>query len=138
MRQFIRHPADIPIEVSAPAFEEARGRSLNVGLGGLAFRCDCAVAPGSIVRLRIALLDPPFESQARVMWCRSQRHGFDLGVAFLDVDDAYRARMVEQICHILTYRKTVLDREGRSLSTEEAAREWIARFAAAFPNPASH
>ena len=39
MRQFIRHPATVPIEVSAGAAPEpALHEAMNVSLGGLAFQ----------------------------------------------------------------------------------------------------
>jgi hypothetical protein len=43
--------------------------------------------------------------------------------------------MVEQLCHIEHYRKEVRDTEGRILDGEAAAREWISKFAAKFPDP---
>jgi hypothetical protein len=42
--------------------------------------------------------------------------------------------MVEQICHIEDYRQSVCRVEGRQLSAEEAAVEWIAQYAAQFPD----
>ena len=59
----------------------------------------------------------------------------DLGVEFLDRRDAFRARMVEQVCHIENYRKTVYHTEGRVLAGKEAALEWIGKYAAHFPDP---
>ncbi len=47
--------------------------------------------------------------------------------------EAFVARMIEQLCHIAHYRQQTLASEGRALSEERAAREWIARYAAAFP-----
>lgn len=47
--------------------------------------------------------------------------------------EAFAARMVEQLCHIAHYRLLAATDEGRSLSEERAAYEWIARFAARFP-----
>jgi hypothetical protein len=41
--------------------------------------------------------------------------------------------MIEQICHIEHYRKEVKLAEGRELSSEEAADEWIKRYAGDFP-----
>jgi hypothetical protein len=78
-----------------------------------------------------------FESVAKVAWCRETEHGYELGVEFLDQDDAFRARMVEQICHIETYREQVQQTEHRELSPEQAAHEWISKFAEAFPDPES-
>ena len=59
---------------------------------------------------------------------------FDIGVAFdADNDDAYRVRLCEQICRIEQYKRDVLLDEGRFLTSDEAAAEWIAEHAAAFP-----
>jgi hypothetical protein len=41
--------------------------------------------------------------------------------------------MVEQVCHIEDYRRSVLRTERRELSLDEAAAEWIAKHAADFP-----
>jgi hypothetical protein len=41
--------------------------------------------------------------------------------------------MVEQVCHIEHYKNEVKRREGREISGEQAANEWIAKFAGNFP-----
>jgi hypothetical protein len=41
--------------------------------------------------------------------------------------------MVEQVCHIKQYSKEILEKEGRKLSDEEAAVEWIEKYAKDFP-----
>jgi hypothetical protein len=44
--------------------------------------------------------------------------------------------LVEQVCHIEQYKKEVFLKEGRLLSGDEAAAEWIEKFANQFPqNP---
>jgi hypothetical protein len=134
MRNFIRHPADIPIEVTT--VDQGGGRAprlVNVGLGGLAFRSNSAFRPSHVVKVRIGHVRPAFETTARVAWCRASEGEYELGLAFIDPDDAYRARMVEQVCHIEHYRKEVRATEGRELTSEDAAREWSAKHAAAFP-----
>ena len=69
MRKFIRHPADIPIEVSPVDREDgAPPRMLNVGIGGLAFRVRSAFRPAAVVTVRIPWVQPPFETTARVAW----------------------------------------------------------------------
>ena len=45
----------------------------------------------------------------------------------------FRARMVEQVCHIEQYRHEILKNEGRKLSSEAAALEWIQKYAPLFP-----
>jgi hypothetical protein len=134
MRQFIRHPADIPIEVNPVDEGGARPpRLVNVGMGGLALRSHSAFRPAHVVKVRIDCVRPAFETTARVAWCRACDGEYELGLAFTDPDDAFRARMVEQICYIEHYRKEVRATQGRVLSAEAAAREWIERNAAGFP-----
>lgn len=47
-------------------------------------------------------------------------------------DDAFLARMQAQCEQIEAYRLDVLRRERRELSLDQAAREWIARYAESF------
>lgn len=138
MRHFIRHPADISIEVARnDPLPPVDLHTCNVSFGGLAFQSRVELAPGAIVEVRIPVVRPEFESKARVVWCNGREDGFELGVEFLDVADAFRVRMVEQVCHIENYKQEVYRAEGRTLTTEEAAREWIGKYAANFPNPAA-
>jgi hypothetical protein len=136
-RQFIRHPLTIPIEarrVGTQAEAEAL-QAHAIGVGGLAFHCTGRLEPGAVVHVRISYVDPAFETDARVVWCRAAGNDSELGVEFLNADDAYKARMVEQVCHIESYRQRVLATEGRRLTTQEAAIEWIRDFAVGFPDP---
>ena len=136
MRRFIRHPADIPIEVSAGDQLVHAIRHLdNVSLGGLAIQSDGELEPGIVVEVRIRFVRPMFETKARVVWCSACEGGFELGVEFLDPEDAFRARMVEQVCYIENYKKVVYETEGRLLTAEEAAMEWIGKYASQFPDP---
>jgi hypothetical protein len=137
MRQFIRHPSDMPIEVRRAADSGYVGRcGKNVGFGGLAFLSDMVIAPETFVALRMPFLRPVFEvDTARVAWCKNEGSQYAVGVQFLDADVAFRVRMVEQVCHIENYRRDAEILEGRKLTTEEAAKEWIKRYASSFPNP---
>lgn len=138
MRQYIRHPSDIPIEVCCVNDGEGYSRQAaqNVSYGGLAIYCDHALAPDTRISMRITCLQPAFEMQsAKVAWCRRVNHNYIVGIEFPNADDAFRMRMVEQICHIESYRRDVCEKEGRELSAEAAAEEWISRYASSFPNP---
>ncbi|TMA10996.1 MAG: PilZ domain-containing protein [Deltaproteobacteria bacterium] len=137
MRQFIRHPSDVPIEIRcAPDSGYVRRCTQNVGFGGLAFLSDMAIEPETIIALRFPYLRPVFEvAAARVAWCQNQGSQYAVGVQFLDSEEAFRVRIVEQICHIESYRRDVEQREGRQLTAEEAAKEWISRYASSFPKP---
>jgi len=138
MTRFIRHPAEITIEVST------RGQSthdthntINLSIGGLAFRCDREFAPGDVVEIRVPFVRPPFEVEARVAWCKAREGHYEIGVEFLNPDDVFMTRMVEQVCQIENYKQDILRIEGRLLSPEEAATEWLIKYAARFPGSAN-
>ncbi|HUG42093.1 MAG TPA: PilZ domain-containing protein [Longimicrobiales bacterium] len=134
-REFLRHAVDVPLEVdrvgeSAPLTE----RGINVSYGGLAFLSTTCPEVGDILRIRIPTVEPVFEGQARVAWCRPEDGKFLVGVQFLDRSAAFRSRMVQQVCSIENYRKGMQRREGRALTAQEAATEWIARYGGRFPD----
>ncbi len=134
MRKYIRHPINIPIEVT-----ELTGRasddtfeSMNLSIGGLGFRSNKAIKDGKKVKIRIDYIESTFEAEARVVWCREGRGFSEIGVEFTNLQDAFAARMVEQIIYIGNYKDEIYKKEGRVISFEEAAGEWISKFAAKF------
>jgi hypothetical protein len=134
MRRYIRHPASIPIEFTVGERPPERvPETRNIGECGIAFCIDRELAAGTFINLRIPLVNPPFETVARVVWCHARANGYETGVEFVEPDQAYSARMCEQVCHIENYRAQVRATEGRELTPEEAAAEWVAKFASRFP-----
>ena len=134
-RNFIRHPSDIPIEVQqAGGTVKVSDQLRDIGMGGLSFRSDKLFNIDDIITIRVSIVQPAFESPCRVVWCQSNGSSYEIGVEFLNHDDMFKARMVEQICHIEHYKKRVESTEGRYISCEQAASEWIDKFAADFPN----
>lgn len=133
-RQYVRHTIGVPLEVERLG-ESSRmtEAGVNVSHGGLAFLSSWCPHVGEVLQLRISTVEPAFEARARVSWCRSEAGRFLVGVQFLDATDAFRSRMVQQVCAIERYRDEVRAREGRALTTQEAAAEWIARHAGRFP-----
>jgi hypothetical protein len=135
MRKFIRHPVDVPIEVCIAnniATEDQTFVS-DLSAGGLALRSQLDLEPGTIVSIKIPYIQPQFETKAKVVWCRKRQEWLELGVEFLTFDDAFRARMVEQVCYIENYKELAKRNEGRDLTNEEAAAEWISQYAKDFP-----
>lgn len=134
-REFIRHTADVPLEVERLGQPEPlREQGVNVSHGGLAFLSTTCPTVGEVLSIRIPTVDPPFEGRARVAWCRPESHQYLVGVQFLDSKEAFRSRMVQQVCSIENYRKEVEEDEGRVLSAQDAASEWIERFGGRFPD----
>lgn len=133
MRHYIRHPSSVPILFSLASGVADQERLHDVSAGGLCFEARFRVDPGSEIHLLIPIRQPPFEADAVVAWCHSTEQGYRIGVRFDEEVSDFALRMVEQICHIEHYRRDVLQREGRRLSSEQAAAEWITRYADKFP-----
>lgn len=133
-RAYIRHPSDMPIELSpVQANDTVCTLTKDVSIGGLSFYSSRPFGVGVEVSVKIPVTTPAFEANANVIWCVSNVDGYDVGVEFNHSADAYKARMVEQICHIEHYRLWVKEVEGRELDSERAAKEWIGKFAGQFP-----
>ncbi len=135
MRSYIRHPSDIPIEYQVDTGTPGVGRDHlnNISPGGLSFNSSQKLRPGTVITIKITYIEPAVEVKGQVAWCRADGEAFMVGVAFLEEDDLFRLRMVEQICYIEHYKAQVLKEEGRHLNGEQAAREWIQKFAGKFP-----
>jgi len=131
-REFIRHPVHIPISI-IPQKEDSLGQMpmSDVGKGGLAFLSPIAFVKGALLKINITFVQPEFEASTIVCWLRHMDDQFEVGVRFLDDDSSFKARMVEQVCHIEEYREQARI-NGRELSGEQAAREWISQYAADF------
>ncbi len=134
MRQFIRHPTDIPLEFQLEDIIAQHKDYLNdISEGGLSFQSNKYIETGAVINIRIPLRDPVFEAKGIVVWCRESSGRYDVGVYFQEGSSEHRLRMVEQVCHIEHYKKEILEKEGRELSGEEAAIEWIKKYAKDFP-----
>lgn len=79
----------------------------------------------------------PGSVRGEIVWQQVVESGGALqylhGLRFCDERAHFRARLIEQVCHIENYRRIQNRQHGRDLSPSEAAREWIARQAGRFP-----
>lgn len=133
MRVYRRHPSEFPVELRAPDEATPRLERLHdLSVGGLCCRSSSSLSPGDRVRIRIRIGLPGFEADGRVAWCRPHEDGYRVGVEFVSEEEALRARLVEQVLHMERYHRQLLA-EGRKVSREEAALEWVAKYAAQFP-----
>ncbi|MDC1286944.1 PilZ domain-containing protein [Gammaproteobacteria bacterium] len=140
IRKFIRHPVELPIQVATSWVEDENDETTdqtitNISLGGLAFISPTPLDVLERVRVSIPILERDNSLVGNVIWCEKSAgdSGYEIGVEFERSRDVFRLRMIEQICHIEHYRREALRIEGRELSAQEAADEWIARYAGDFP-----
>lgn len=133
MRHFLRHPSDMPVElVLRKQAIVPRQRLNNISLGGVACNSSRAFRRGTAVELRIPLFGEQARYPGLVAWCHKQEAHYLVGIAFVDEDTLFRARMVEQVCQIEHYRHQRELALGCSLPVEVAAQEWISAHAAEF------
>jgi hypothetical protein len=139
LREFIRHPSSIPVELIAKecgkeATFAGTNTLNNVSIGGVSCLCSSPVEKDSVVKMTIECIDPSFEIEGRVVWSKPAGDMYEVGVQFIVCKEKlFLLRMVEQICHIEHYRNELLQKEGREISSELAATEWIEKHAANFP-----
>lgn len=132
-RQYIRHPSDIPIRLTVDGSILQDQHLLNISAGGLCCEYPHALTGGTRVRINISVTTPPFQAYGQVLWSRPGSQGYLIGIGFSDPEAAHAIRMVQQVCRIEQYRRRMLQDKGITLSSEEAARQWIERYAADFP-----
>jgi hypothetical protein len=134
MRKFLRHPSDMPVQlVLRKQACIPRQRLNNISLGGVACNSSRGFRRGTSVELRIPLLGDQACYPGVVAWCRRQENDYLVGIAFIDEDTLFRARMVEQVCQIQHYRQQLEDESGQPMAIEQCAQDWIAKHAAEFP-----
>lgn len=133
-RRFIRHPSRMPIRFDLQGDLTCCDERLrNVSEGGLCFVAKVMLDIGLAIRVTIPVLGEQFVADGIVAWCRPVVRGYEVGVRFVSQQDRFSVRMVEQLCYIEDYRRQVECEEGRHLTSEQAAEEWIERFADRFP-----
>jgi Tfp pilus assembly protein PilZ len=136
-RQYIRHPAHIPIQIIRSDHFSTSFRHVvthNISHGGLACESEKSFLPGDMVEIIIPVTNPPFSCIGHVIWCETlPSNAYLIGVGFDDFNEAYSVRMIEQVCHIEEYRKEMSQKSGHEMAPEQAACEWIAKYAKDFP-----
>jgi len=134
MREYIRHPSDIPISYNVQGADSGIfGNLNNISNGGLCFCTTDAIVINTFIVINFPIIHSKANLQGIVVWCNPINEVFDIGVKFPDKESAFRVRLIEQICYIEHYRRTVFLNEGRNLTSQQAALEWIEKFASDFP-----
>ncbi|MCM8775842.1 MAG: PilZ domain-containing protein [Candidatus Omnitrophica bacterium] len=134
-RQFFRHPLSVPIqyhETQSTAFEKTP--SVDLSEGGICFLSERYLAKGTRIGLRIPVGGQIFRINGQVAYCHrmSKVERFRTGVAFRDATSVFRAKLAEEIVQIREYQKMLSRKLGHEVSQEEAARQWVGKYAKRF------
>ena len=139
-RHFIRHPLCLPlsykiIEKSQTKDQEnIPSETVNVSLGGLLFPSKHPIGPESRIAIKMPFENKVFNIRAQVVRCsqNSETKLYDIAVSFLKAQEAFKAKMIEQIYLIAGYRDMLRLQSGKEVSLEEASRKWIKRYSTRF------
>ena len=139
-RHFIRHPLCLPlsykvIEKSQKKDQESLpSETVNVSLGGLLFPSKHPIGPDSRIAIKMPFENKVFNVRAQVVRCvqNIDTKLYDIAVNFPKTQEAFKAKMIEQIYLIAGYRDMLILQSGKEVSMEEASRKWIKRYSARF------
>lgn len=137
IRRHIRHVTGIPIQVkldyaSTDFNNSSEDTITNVSLGGLAFIADDRLDINESIQVRFPILGNQTALCGKVIWCEKSKHGYEIGLEFDDAEEVQRLKMIDQISEIEHYRQRKEAIEGRPMSSEQAAREWVKQYAGDF------
>ena len=68
MRNYIRHPTSIPIQVATIGSSSETAHASNLSAGGLCFITDIPVQVGSVVDLSISFVKPDYQGEGVIVW----------------------------------------------------------------------
>ena len=135
IRRHVRHVTGIPVEVKIEyrhSYRAAGDRIGNVSVGGLCFVANDRLDIHEAIEVRFPVLDESTRIEGKVVWCNKTERGYEVGLEFNDPEEVERLKMIEQICQIEDFRRNVEQQDGRKLDSEQAAREWISKYAGDF------
>jgi len=132
MRRYLRHPTDCPVDIRLSDVVRDREYLRNISRGGLCFISTIPIDAGAAIHIEIPIVEPVFETDGIVAWCHPTADGFEVDVRFAGRDQS-RHRVVEQVCQIEQFKREIWIRDGRMLSGEEAALEWLRGHQAELP-----
>ena len=134
-RAFYRHPIRVPVELHLDSKRSTiPSKSFDLSLGGLSFLWRDKLPKGHFLSIEIPVKEKLFQVKAKIVYSREDRKSgrYKTGVLFCDTPSAFRAKLAEEALEILEYRKQISEDLGRDVSEEEAAEQWVEKYASTF------
>jgi hypothetical protein len=126
MRQHARRSTEMPMRYYGYGMPEPKtGQLRNASLSGLSFKSHYHFQSSTQLIVHIPYINPLFKTFASVVWCNYSDSFYDVGIKFHDINGDTRKIMFEQICLTENYRTEILKTEGRTITSEQAAREML-------------
>jgi len=121
IRQFDRHPTDIPFKFKLNSMIGEHEHTLkDISQGGLCFRAHGGISPGTGMCICIPFARDPCRLSGKIAWCRKTNQGlYEMGIAF---SQTMEAPALQQIDRIEVYRKSYGQACGHRITSEDAGR----------------
>ncbi|MBM5457896.1 PilZ domain-containing protein [Pseudomonas sp. P66] len=133
MRGFLPHPDDVPVELSLrPSPSLFRQRLHTISLGGIACNHPRAYRRGMAIEIFIPSLGDSARFPGYVAWCQKQQDGYRVGIAFIDEQALFGARMSEQVCQIQHLYQQHTREQTTPPDLEALAQQWVSLHAGEF------
>ena len=126
----IRHPDEFPIELN---MQDSKPNPLTPAIFQLICHSSQPYSYGDAIAIKIPSVANHLEVRGTIQSCEGQNGYYELEIGFNSEDSLMRIRMLEQLCYIQRYRRHILSTEGRDLTDQDAALEWIGKYAHLFP-----
>lgn len=129
MRRFLPHPDDVPVELTLRKHECISCQRLHtISLGGVACNYHRAWRRGTELEVRMPTLGENARYLGYVAWCLKRKHGYLVGIAFVDEQMLFCARMGEQVCQMERYCR-LHEPQPEPQRIETLALEWVEQHA---------
>lgn len=129
---FIQHPKEIPVTFLSTSTKKEEHKEIREGKdAGICFWTVEKPELDAQVVLGIDLDSNHFIGRGSVVRVQPENDGCWVCVK-ISPEDAFTIRMAEQLCQIEHYRLDNKQYFDRNMTADEAAQEWIAKYAAQF------
>lgn len=129
-RRFVRHPLEIPLTYKILDIDGCNlTQTTDLSDFGISFLSEEPFPEGQLLEISIYSPRQHLQAKSVVKWQNYslQEGKYQVGVMFINRQEGFRARMVEQICHIDIYRQRRMKEENRDIPYNEAAFDWITK-----------
>ena len=133
MGRFLPHPDDVPVEITPrnqPSL--SRHKLHSISLGGVSCNSDRGWRRGTAVDMCMPSLGENARYPGYIAWCEKHLDGYRIGVALIDEQTLFGARMGEQVCQIEHYSRLQQQQGPCPLDLQALALEWIIHHSAEF------
>jgi hypothetical protein len=129
IRIFKRCKSSLPIDVKIGDLAvHEKDYLIDISLGGLSFKSRSKVDIGTVIEITIPLTYPVYQTLGKVLWCKKEKNFYNVGIKYILPNNKPTVEAVEQVCDISAYRSEIYKKEGKVVSSEDAALRWLNEY----------